>query len=241
MNIDDTQKTQPRPWIIGHRGASSSFKENTLEAFVGATAQGAHGVELDVRRSADEVLVVHHDAALSDGRLLFETPSDELPEWVPTLAAALDSVSDHFVNIEIKNHPSDPDYDAAHGISVAVAGLVAAFDIVDRVLVSSFDMDSIQRIRQTDPNIPIGWLVWGQADPGQLIGRAEAQQCQAINPHDLLVDASFVRRAHEAGLLVNVWTVDDPDRIRALAEFGVDAIITNVPDVALAALAEESS
>ncbi len=60
----------------------------------------------------------------------------------------------------------------------------------------------------------------------------------AIHPHDVLVDRSFVEQAHAAGLAVNVWTVDDPERIVALAEVGVDAIITNVPDVAVAALAD---
>lgn len=224
---------------MGHRGASRSHKENTIEAFLAAKEQGGDGIELDVRRSADDVLVVHHDAALDDGRLVFETTADDLPDYVPTLVAVLDAVSDQWVNIEVKNHPSDPDYDAEHGISVAVAGLVAAFEMTHRVLVSSFDMDSIQRIRLTDPSIPIGWLVWGQADPAQLIGRAQAQDCASINPHDLLVDASFVRRANEAGLAVNVWTVDDPDRIRELAGFGVDGIITNVPDIAIAALAAQ--
>lgn len=225
------------PRILGHRGASKQYKENTLEAFAAVKELGGDGVELDVRRTKDEVLVVHHDAALADGRLLFELDADELPDFVPTLAASLDAAGDQFVNIEVKNHPSDPDYDAEHGISVAVAGLVLAFDMTDRVLVSSFDMDSIQRIHQTDPSIPIGWLVWGQADPAQLIERAHAQGCAAINPHDLLVDASFVQRANAVGLEVNVWTVDDPDRIRELAGFGVSSIITNAPDVAAKALA----
>ncbi len=218
-----------RPRIIGHRGASATHKENTIEAFLAAKEQGATGVELDVRRSADDVLVVHHDAHLSDGRMIREVATDDLPEWVPTLAESLEALAGLWVNIEVKNHPSDPDFDAEHGISVAVAGLVVAFDLVDRVLVSSFDMDSIQRIRLTDPTIPIGWLVWGQANPVQLINRAQAQGCVSINAHDNLVDAGFVRRAKEAGLEVVCWTVDDPGRIRELARFDVDGIITNVP------------
>ena len=65
-----------------------------------------------------------------------------------------------------------------------------------------------------------------------------AHGLQAIHPNDVLVDASFVERAHDAGLEVTVWTVDDPDRIRQLAEFGVDGIITNAPDAAVHVLAE---
>ena len=79
--------------------------------------------------------------------------------------------------------------------------------------------------------------MWGQIDPASLIARAESHGFEAINPHDILVDQGFVDRAHRAGLLVNVWTVDDPDRIRQLADFGVDGIITNDPAAAVAALA----
>ncbi len=238
---DSSPSSPPKPWIIGHRGASQAYQENTIAAFVGAREQGAAGIELDIRRSADDVLIVHHDAHLPDGRMVREVQTDDLPEWVPTLAEALEAATDLWVNIEVKNHPTDPDFDAEHGISVAVAGLVAAFEMTDRVLVSSFDMDSIQRIRETDPTIPIGWLVWGQTDPMQLIARAAARGCSSINAANVVVDAGFVRRANEAGLEVFVWTVDDADRIRELASFGVDGIITNTPDLAIEALATRSS
>ena len=101
--------------VIGHRGASSTHAENTLEAFEAAARAGADGIELDVRRTAE---VVHHDAALADGRLLRRTPAAELPSWVPTLAEALEASGELWVDIEVKNLPSDPDYDAEHGISV---------------------------------------------------------------------------------------------------------------------------
>lgn len=215
--------------VIAHRGASADHPENTIEAFVGAKEQGADGVELDVRLSADDVLVLHHDAHLADGRMVREVASADLPASVPNLAEALEATDPLFTNIELKNLRSDPDYDAAEGLSIAVAALITAFDAHDRVLVSSFDIDAVLRIRATDPTVPIGWLVWGQADPVQLVGRVEAHEMQAIHPHDLLVDAAFVQRAHDAGVAVNVWTVDDPDRGRALVEMGVDAIITNTP------------
>lgn len=241
--------------VVAHRGASATHHENTIEAFRAAVEQGAHGIELDVRLSKDEVLVVHHDAHLADGTLLRNLTVEELPDWVPTLGEALDAVGpDQWVNIEIKNAPDEPDYDDDHRISIAVAGLVAstilteppeptadpktvARSLADRVMISSFNVDSVHRIRTMDPNLPLALLVWGQADPASLIGRAEAHGFEAIHPHDLLVDRSFVERARAAGLQVNVWTVDDPDRIVELAGFGVDGIITNVPDVAVAALA----
>lgn len=223
--------------VIGHRGASATHPENTIEAFQAAAEQGAHGVELDVRRSADDVLVVFHDAHLPDGQVVREVAAVDLPPSIPTLAEALEACADSWINIEIKNMPDDPDYDAEHGLSVAVAGLIMAFGAADRVIVSSFDISSVDRIRSIDPTIPTAWLVWGGADPGSLIDRSVAHGHQAIHPADLLVDEAFVRRAHDAGLEVNVWTVDDPDRIRQLAAIGVDGIITNAPTVALEALA----
>lgn len=222
--------------VLAHRGASADHPENTIEAFVGAKEQGADGIELDVRLSADDVLVLCHDAHLPDGRMVREVQSADLPTSVPSLAEALEATNPLFTNIELKNLRSDPDFDAAEGLSTAVAGLITAFDAHSRVLVSSFDIEAVLRIRATDAAVPLGWLVWGQADPAQLIGRVEAHNLQAIHPHDLLVDASFVRRAHDIGVEVNVWTVDDPDRGRALVEMGVDSIITNTPALMIEAI-----
>ncbi len=234
--------------VIAHRGASATHHENTLDAFRAAAEQGAQGIELDVRLSADEVLIVHHDAHLSDGSLLRELPAEQLPDWIPTLGEALDVAGGMWVNVEIKNVPDEPDYDADHRISLAVAGLIAASlatsaadggldDPSDRFMVSSFNVDSVERIRQLDAGIPLALLVWGQADPASLIDRAVAHGFQGIHPHDLLVDRGFVARAHDAGLQVNVWTIDNPDRVVELAGFGVDGIITNDPRGAVAALA----
>ena len=230
--------------VIAHRGASLAKRENTIDAFRTAIEQGADGVELDVRLSGDDVLVVHHDAHLDDGTLIRGVDASELPDHVPTLGQALEVVGDRWVNVEIKNVPDEPDYDEEHRISVAVAGLMAAHltmsqvgaehgRMIDRAIISSFNVDSIEQLRRTDPSLPLALLVWGQADPASLVARAEAHGFQAIHPHDLLVDGSFVERAHRAGLLVNVWTVDDVDRIRQLADFGVDGVITNDPAAAL--------
>jgi glycerophosphoryl diester phosphodiesterase len=222
--------------VIGHRGASAAHPENTIEAFRGAAEMGAHGVELDVRRTVDDVLVVFHDAHLPTGEAVRSLESAALPPSIPTLAEALDACAELWINIEIKNMPDDPDYDAEHGLSIAVAALVGAYDIADRVVVSSFNIDSVDRIHTLDPTIPTGWLVWGGADPISIIDRAAAHQLSAIHPNDVLVDGRFVERAHAEGLAVYVWTVDDPDRIAQLAALDVDGIITNVPDVALGVL-----
>lgn len=219
--------------VIAHRGVrhrrdGSAIRENTLEAFERAMSIGAEGIELDVRRTADDVLVVHHDAHLPDGAMLREVDSADLPDWLPTLADALETCRDIWLNIEVKNLPSDPDYDADFGISLAVAGLIQAFDATDRVLVSSFDFQSVQRIRSYDPAIAIAWLVW-QAGPVQIVERARGA-VDAIHPHELLIDRHLVDLARAAGLMVNAWTVNDPDRVLQIDGYRVDGIITdNVP------------
>lgn len=216
---------------MAHRGASAAAPENTVEAFRLAKELGADWVELDVRLSADGVVVVHHDAQLADGRMLGELTIEQLPDSVPSLAEALEACEGMGVNIEIKNLPDDPDYDADHAVVDAVAGLAQAYLGPERTLISSFNMDSVDRMHRVDPSLPCAWLFFQMTDPASVVDRAVAHEMAAIHPFDNLVDAAMVRRAHEAGLRVNVWTVDDPERMGALIELGVDGICTNVPDV----------
>ena len=109
---------EKRPLVIAHRGASSDFPENSLEAFSGAFEQGADWIELDVRRSKDGVLVVHHDAHLSDGRLIRDLDSNLLPEEVPSLAEAFEASENMGVNVEIKHLPGEPDFEEVDIIGI---------------------------------------------------------------------------------------------------------------------------
>ena len=97
--------------IIGHRGASKAFRENTIAAFVGAAEAGADWVELDIRRTSDGEIVVHHDPHTEDGQLIAATLAASLPDYVSTLDEVLDACGDMGVNIEIKNDPDEEDYD----------------------------------------------------------------------------------------------------------------------------------
>ena len=101
--------------VIAHRGASRAERENTGAAFRRAGEMGADGIELDVRRTADDRLVVHHDPVLADGRTIRSTAATELPGHVPTLDAAIGACEGMFVNIEIKNDPDEPDFDPTDG------------------------------------------------------------------------------------------------------------------------------
>ena len=93
-------------------------------------------------------------------------------------------------------------------------------------------MDSVDRIRSSDPRLPTGWLVMERSVPGQVLERTVAHGHCAVNPWDDLIDEALVVEAHRLDLRVNAWTVDDPDRIAQLTAWGVDGIITNLPGTA---------
>lgn len=217
--------------VIAHRGASRAEPENTVAAFRQAVAMGADGIELDVRRTGDDRLVVHHDPRLADGRTIRELPAAELPGDVPLLAEALDACDGAFVNIEIKNDPGEPDFDPTEWVSYQVAVELERRGADPRWLISSFRLETVAASRGLSPRVRTAWLVEA-ADSGVLEAVAAGGHV-AVHPWVGALDAATVRAAHAAGLAVNTWTCDDPDRIRELIAWGVDGICTNVPDVAL--------
>lgn len=222
--------------VFGHRGASADRPENTVAAFLEAARQGADGVELDVRRSADGALVVHHDAEIPGAGPIVALAATELPPDVPLLAEALDACAGLEVNIEIKNWPDDVDFDPTESVAAAVVALVHELGMADRVLVSSFHLGTVDRVRDLDPSLARGLLTVPTADQRRALEVAAERGHQALHPHHLVVNADLVAAAHGLGLALNTWTVDDPERIRWLAACGVDIVITNSPAVAVGAL-----
>lgn len=218
--------------VIAHRGASRLERENSIAAFERAASIGSDGVELDVRRTSDGALVVHHDPRLSDGRTIVETSSDEIPSEVPTFDAALDACGTMIVNVEIKNIRGEPDHDPTDAIVDAVVAELDARGGGSRWLVSSFRSATVDRVRSLLPTVRTAWLT--QSFTGDDIERAAAGGHDAIHPDVRCVDEATIGLAHRAGLAVNVWTCNDPDRMRELISWGVDGICTDVPDVALA-------
>lgn len=227
-----TRRSHGVTCVIAHRGASRAAPENTVAAFRRAAEMGADMVELDVRRSADGQLVVHHDAHLADGRALAATRADELPSAVPGLDAALDACAGMAVNIEIKNHPDEPGFEADRRLADDVAAAVTARGDTDRVVVSSFDLATIDRLREVAaPPIATAWLV--TRPPRNAIDLVGAGGHQALHPWWRAAGKRLVERAHAADIAVNVWTCDDPAAMARLAAYGVDGICTNVPDIAI--------
>jgi glycerophosphoryl diester phosphodiesterase len=229
-----------RPLILGHRGASHAEPENTIAAFAMARTMGADGVELDARRTRDDVLIVNHDAEIAGFGLIRDHDAaqvrDAFPS-LPTLVDALDACAGMLVNVEVKCLPWDPDPDSpGHDVVRAVVELVQGRA---GIIVSSFSLDAVDAARSFAPELTTAWLTMGQT-VGDAVARAARHGHAWCNPDResaRRASAADVAAAHDAGVKLNVWTVDDPDEIRQLAAMGVDAIITNEPDRALAALA----
>lgn len=235
-------KRLERPLVLGHRGASAHAADNSIEAFELALAHGADGVELDVRFTADEVVVLHHDADVGEmGPLVyheFDTIRRTHPE-LPTLDEALEALGDLIVNVEIKNSPMDADFDSDHRMAAVVARWVARHGIHDRIVVTSFNPDTVAAVRQADPVIVTGQLVDAGFDVGRGAEAIAAAGHSWIAPHVTTVTAdpeAVVETAHAAGLRMIAWTVDDPADIVAIAAAGIDGIISNDPRAAIAVL-----
>lgn len=220
-----------RPVVIAHRGASAAHRENTLAAFAGARDLGADWVELDARRTADRHVVVHHDSELVDGRLIVALSAAELPSHIPNLAEALEECQPMGVNIEIKNWPDDPDFDETDLVADAVVALTSDRDKWNDLLVSCFHLPTIDHVHRSDPSLATAFL-YATIDGPTGLALAIEHGHRLVHPWDPYVTAELIEEAHRAGVAVNTWTVDDPDRMEQLVEWGVDGIVTNVPDVA---------
>lgn len=225
--------------ILGHQGASASFPANTVPAYLGALEQGADGVELDVRRTLDGTLALRHDGVLADGRSMVDLAGADLPPEIPDLAQALDAMAPaRLVNVEIKNWPDDADFDPAMSLADGVVQLLRdrGQEADPRILVSCFHLATVDRVHELAPGLPTAWLVYDAREPEPLIARTVEHGHVAIHPNQLFVTPELVDAAHAAGLAVNTWTCDDPERLRWFRDIGVDAVVTNDPALAVAAL-----
>lgn len=231
MAMETSPKFGLRPLVIAHRGASRVARENTFEAFVAARALGADGVELDVRLGPGGVVVVHHDP-LEPG---------PLPGHVPRLEGVLEVCEGMVVDVEIKNHPGEPGFDPSQQLAATVASILVRCGRLDDTVVASFDPGALDAALGVEPRLNAAWLAPAAFDAAGALDLVAARGYRALHLRHEGVDAAAADAARQRGVALWAWTVDDPERIVEMATAGVDAVITNVPDVALAALAGRSA
>ena len=143
----------------------------------------------------------------------------------------------------MKNLPGDADFDPDDRAADALVELLNGRRGRDDVLISSFNLATVDRVRRLDATLATGFLTLLGFDPLDGATVAHERGHSAVHPdvRSLVgpVAGAVANRAHELGLTVNVWTVDSPEEIRRLASAAVDGIVTNVPDVARAALEQQ--
>jgi glycerophosphoryl diester phosphodiesterase len=218
-----------RPLIIAHRGATGKAPENSVAAIQAAAGLGADWVELDVRMTADRRLILIHDDRL--GGLEVSSASLEqlrrLNGNLATVEEALDVAEGLGVNLELKGPVQDPQA-FLHQLAAAVAGFGGP------LLISSFWMPLLVEARERLPEADLGILTAAAYDPDgnlALSAAIEGRYPFAL-PEDPAVTEDSIRSLHLAGKQAIVWTVDDPNRLRLLADWSVEGIITNDTEIA---------
>jgi glycerophosphoryl diester phosphodiesterase len=234
-----------RPLVFAHRGACKVAPENTLRAFQAAIDLGADGVELDVQYSSDGHLVVMHNPSLeatTDGsgrvtsRTLEELRALDAGSWfdpkfagtrIPTLDEVLELLRGKLlVNVELKALDV-----TTQSIGADVVAAVRNHNMVDQVVLSTFNPFALRRAKRAGPEIEgalllapdlPGWTRWGLT---RWYSRADA-----LHPELPMVDDTYMAQARKRGLPVRVWTVNEDADMRQMIALGVDAIITDTPD-----------
>jgi glycerophosphoryl diester phosphodiesterase len=222
--------------VYAHRGAHLNTRENTLDAFREARVLGVAGVELDVRRTADGALVVHHDPVV-ELMVIAHTTARDLPGFVPHLDESLAELRGLRVNIEIKNSrdPREPTYDDSGSFAREVVACARA-STGTSILISCFDRATCRRVRDVGDDIEVAWLLAkGSLDEYFEIAREE--RFSALNPHFSMVTPESQIHAAERGLSLNVWTVNSVRDLTAMGHAGVASVITDEPALALELLA----
>jgi len=234
--------------IFAHRGASAHAPENTLAAFELAIEQGADGIELDVKLSADGQVVVIHDPTVdrttgAHGRVKDMT-LDQLRaldagssfaeafkgEKIPTLEEVFESVGKKtHINVELTNYTTSRDH-----LVESVCMLVKRFNLQKRVLFSSFIASNLSKSRSYLPGVPTGLLALGG-----ILGAWHRSFVFAFSRNDALhpnlKDATQqqIYFVHRLKRRVHVWTVNEEQDMRRLFKWGVDAIFTDDPQLAV--------
>lgn len=247
-----------QPLVFAHRGGSARGPENTLAACERGLASGADGLECDVHLSRDGIPVVIHDATLdrttdlsgpvaertaaelarADAAFHF-APDQGYPLrgrgiGVPTLDEVLQQSREARVIIEAKR--------GGPALARAIAELVARTNALHRVCVGSFDQKTLDALRALAPEIPTSgsepearwtlyrsWIRWPVASSQPHVAFQVPERAGRIR----VASPTFVRQVHREGRVVQVWVVNEPADVRRLLDWGVDGIISDVPDVAV--------
>jgi len=229
-------EVEDRVEITAHRGSSAAAPENTLSAIRQAIEDGAQWAEIDVRETADGEVVVYHDEDFmrfgGDGRKIWDLTLDEVAgfdvggwfalefagERVPTLRETI-AVSRGRIglNIELKFRTSE------RSLAAAVVDILRDEGFGDQAIVTSLSLDGLAHVRDLDPSIRIGAILF------QTLGRPSRIDGDVLAVHTRLATRDLIVSAQRAGKQVHVWTVNDEAGMNRFIDLGVDNILTDHP------------
>ncbi len=238
--------------VISHRGANIYAPQNTLPAFKKSLEIGIDGFETDVHITKDGQLVLCHNYTIdstSDGKgSISQMTLDQLKKYdfgsyfsprfagtrIPTMDEFLTFVEDadiSVLNIELKS----PKENETEIVSETIR-LVKEHGLFEKLIISSFDPKLIIEAKLIDEDCKTGFLYSVNRKTALPMLRhpidfARNLHVDALHPQNIFVNEKYVYEAHEAGLLVNTWTVNSIRDIEKMIRCGVDGIITNYPDV----------
>lgn len=246
QQILDAQARAPRgPLVVAHRGywQTGGSAQNSVAAMVKADSIGAYATEFDVNLTADSALVVNHDYRFK-GVDIARAPAAEVMgirldngEPLPSLNEFLSAAGRHpalrlILELKLIDNPELERYAVGR-----IAGAIDHFGIGGRTDFISFSQNACDEMHRLRPDIPVFYLAGDlDLDPDSVAARGYRGISYA---HDKLdANPGWIGRAHALGLLVNVWTVDDPAMMRRFTDRGVDLITTNRPTDLQAILSE---
>lgn len=229
---------------FAHRGDSSNFPENTMLSFKEAIKKGADGIELDVHKTRDNELVVIHDETVDRTYLgrgyvkdyslkelsVLKSRSRKFRNnkecYIPTLIEVLELIKDTglILNIEIKN-----DLIKYNNIEEDVIELVKKYQMMDRVIISSFNHESLLKCKEICSEIKTGMLYSSQIE--NFDAYVKKYKVDALHPSFFLVSEEYIKQAHQNNLQVNVYTVNIPELMKMLIRWDIDGIITDCPSI----------
>ena len=233
---------------MGHRGARAIAPENSIEGFTWAIDNGLRGVELDVRLTADGVLVCAHDESLE--RLGGSTApiaamdANQVADVVlaggvrvPSLAEVLDLAAGRLaLNVELKSDAREASFDSTRACATVLADLLDARDAAssgDRIVaVSSFDAEAVRRFAaaSTRHGSTAALLTPPGHNARRIISEAAVIGVSAVHPHySSLLTQGACTNLREEGLTVRTWTVNNRRVARRLRRYGVEIIVTDDP------------
>jgi glycerophosphoryl diester phosphodiesterase len=216
--------------LFAHGSGDPGDELNSPASFDRLASLDIDGIEVDVRRTSDDVLIARHDPLFADGRAVRETRFVDVPTGTATLEHALDACMGLLVNIEIKNYSIDPGFDADERVTDDVLDLLATRGDRDRVIISSFGPGCLRRVRERRPDLPTAVLLYHPEEPDVVLDRVVAEGHALVHPYEPHVDHAFIAAARRRGLTVNAWTMDEgPATAQRLMAVGVDGLITGRP------------